>query len=124
MGISLCVIFCFSLVAFNICPLRLIFVNLINMCLGGVSPLVYPIWGSLDFLDLGEYFLIHFREVFNCYLKCFLMAFLFVFFLWGSYDLNVGVFNIVPEVLRFSSFLLIFSFFLSTSFISTILSST
>ena len=35
MGIPLCVICCFSLTAFyNICSLCLIFVNLINMCLG------------------------------------------------------------------------------------------
>jgi len=33
MGIPLCVICCFSLTAFNICSLWLIFVNLINMCL-------------------------------------------------------------------------------------------
>ena len=34
MGIPLCVICCFSLAAFNICSLCLIFVHLINMCLG------------------------------------------------------------------------------------------
>ena len=34
MGIPLCGICCFSLAAFNICSLCLIFVNLINMCLG------------------------------------------------------------------------------------------
>ena len=34
MGIPLCVISCFSLAAFNICSLCLIFVNLINMCPG------------------------------------------------------------------------------------------
>ena len=34
MGIPLCVICCFSLAAFNICSLCLIFVNLINMCFG------------------------------------------------------------------------------------------
>ena len=34
MGIPLCVIYCFSLAAFNSCSLCLIFVNLINMCLG------------------------------------------------------------------------------------------
>ena len=34
MGIPLCVICCFSLAAFNTCSLCLIFVNLINMCLG------------------------------------------------------------------------------------------
>ena len=65
----------------------------------GVSPWVYPVWDSLGFLDLGGYFLPHFREVFNYYLlKYFLMAFLFIFFFWDSYDSNVGVFNIVPEV--------------------------
>ena len=42
----------------------------------------------------------------------------------GTHDSNVGVFNIVPEALRLSSFLLIlFSFFLYVSFLSTILSS-
>ena len=65
----------------------------------GVLPWVYPVWDSLGFLDLGDYFLPHFREVFNYYLlKYFLMAFLFVFFFWDSYDLNIGAFNIVPEV--------------------------
>ena len=65
----------------------------------GVLPWVYPVWDTLGFLDLGDYFLPHFREVFNYYLlKYFLMVFLFVFFFWDSYDSNVGVFNIVPEV--------------------------
>ena len=96
MGFPLCVICCFSLAAFNICSLCLIFVNLINMCLG-VFPQVYPIWDSLYFLDLGDYLVPHFRKVFNYYLKYFLMVFLFVF-LWNSYDSNVGAFNIVPEV--------------------------
>ena len=50
------------------------------------------------------------------------MAFLFVFFFWDSYDLNVWVFHIVLEVsevvlISFDSFL---SFFLSASFISTL----
>ena len=64
-----------------------------------VSPWVYPVWDSLGFLDFGGYFLLHFREFFNYYLlKYFLMVFLFVFFFWDSYDLNVGAFNIVPEV--------------------------
>ena len=55
----------------------------------------------------------------------FFLVFLFVFFFWDSYNLNVGAFHIVLEVSRLFSFLLIcFSFFLSDSFISTILSST
>ena len=90
----------------------------------GVLPWVYPVWDSLGFLDLGDYFLPHFREVFNYYLlKYFLMVFLFVFFFWDSYDSNVGAFNTVPEI---SEVVLISfnSFFLSASFISTILSST
>ena len=70
---------------------------------------VYPV-GDSGFLDLGDYFLPHFREVFNYYLlKYFLMAFLFVFL--DSYDSNVGAFNIVPEVSEIVLFLLIrFSF--------------
>ena len=85
MGIPLCVICCFSLAAFNICSLCLI---------------------SLGFLDLGGYFLPHFREFFNyCLLKYFLMVFLFVFFFWDSCDSNIGAFNIVQRSLRFSSFI-------------------
>ena len=34
----------------------------------GVSPWVYPVWDSLGFLDLSDYFLPHFREVFKYYL--------------------------------------------------------
>ena len=65
----------------------------------GISPWVYPVWDSLGFLDLHDYFIPQLREVFNYYLlKYFLMAFLFVFFFWDSYDSNVGAFSIVPEV--------------------------
>ena len=46
MGIPLCVICCFSLAAFNICSLCLIFVNLINMCLG-VFHLGFTLFGAL-----------------------------------------------------------------------------
>ena len=90
MGIPLCVICGFSLAAFNVCSLCLIFVNLINMCLG-VFHLGFVLFGTLGFLDLGDYFLPY-------HLKYFLMTFLFVFFFWDSYDSNVGAFNIVPEV--------------------------
>ena len=67
-----------------------------------VEPWVYPVLDSLCFLDLGDDFLPHFREVFNYYL---LKYFLMVFF-WDSYDSNVGEFNIVPEV----SEIVLFSF--------------
>ena len=92
----------------------------------GVLPWVYPLWDSLDFLDLGGYFLPYFREVFSYYLlQYFLMTFLFIFFFWDSYDSNVGMFHIVPEVpevvlISFDSF-----FFFPLCFIySTTLSST
>ena len=73
----------------------------------GILPWVYLVWDSLGFLDLGDYFLPHFKEVFNYYLKYFLMPFLFVFFFWDSYDSNVGALNIVPQALTLYSFLLI-----------------
>ena len=64
----------------------------------GVSPWFYPVLDSLGFLDLGDYSFPQIREVFSYYLlKYFLMTFVFVFFLWDSYDSNVEVFNIVPE---------------------------
>ena len=97
----------------------------------GVLPWIYPVWDSLGFLDLGNYFLPHFREVFNYYLlKYFLMIFLFVFFFWDSYDSNVGLFNIVPEVseivlISFNSFFLFplwFIYFYILSSTSLILS--
>ena len=87
-------------------------------------PWVYPVWDSLGFLDLGDNFLPHFREVFNYdLLKYFLMAFLFVLLFCDSYGSNIWAFTIAPEV---SEVVLIsFTyFFLSASFISTILSST
>ena len=95
----------------------MIFVNLINMCLG-VFHLGFILFGTLCFLDLGDYFLPHFREVFNYFLlKYFLSVFLFVFFFWDSYDSNVVVFHSVPEVsevvlISFNSFFLSASFFL------------
>ena len=92
----MCVIGCFSLAAFNICSLCLIFVNLINMCLG-VFHLGFILFGILGFLDLCDYFLPHFRKVFSYYLlEYFLMTFLVVFFFLDSYDSNVGAFHFVP----------------------------
>ena len=46
MAVPLCVICCFSFAAFNICSLCLIFVNLINMCLG-VFCLGFILFGTL-----------------------------------------------------------------------------
>ena len=72
------------------------------ICVLGCFALGLSCFELFEILDLGDYFLAHFREVFNYYLlKYFLMVFLFVFFFWDSYDSNVGVFNIVPEVSEF-----------------------
>ena len=46
MGVPLCAICCFSLAAFNICSLCLIFVNLTNMCVG-VFCLGFILFGTL-----------------------------------------------------------------------------
>ena len=94
MGIPLYVIFCYSLAAFNIFSLYLIFVSLINVswC---VFPRVYPVWDSVCFLGLGDCFLSHVREVFNYNLfKYFLRPFLFLFFFWDPYNSNVGAFSV------------------------------
>ena len=55
MGIPLWVICCFSLAAFNICSLCLIFDNLINMCLG-VFCLGFILLGLSGFLRFGWLF--------------------------------------------------------------------
>ena len=98
----------------------------------GVSPWVYPVWDPLGFLDLSDYFLPHFREVFNYFLlKYFLMVFLIIFFFWDSYDSNVVAFNIVLEVseivfISFNSFFFFppwFTYFYILSSTSLILSS-
>ena len=125
MGIPLCVICCFSLAAFNICSLCLIFVSLINMYLG-VFHLGFILVGTLwvSWTWVTDYFPPHLRKVFNYYLlKCFLMLFLFVFF-WDTSESNVGVFNIVPEVsevvfislIFFNFFPLCFSYFQHSTF--------
>ena len=51
MEFSLYVTCCFSLAAFSVLSLCLVFVSFINMHLG-VSPWVYPVWNSLLLLDL------------------------------------------------------------------------
>ena len=63
MGISLCIICCFSLASFNICSLCLIFINLINMCLWVFhlqfilfwTLWVSWIWVAISFPILGKF---------------------------------------------------------------------
>ena len=74
MGIPLCVIYCFSLAAFNICSLCLIFVNLINMflgvfCLGFIlfgTLWVSWIWVTISFPILGKFSTIISSSIFSC----------------------------------------------------------
>ena len=89
----------------------------------GVLPWIYPVWDSLGFLDLGDYFLPHFSEVFNYYLPKY---FSWSFFLSSSGTPMIrmlGGLSLSQRSLMLSSFFFN-SFFLYVSFISTILSST
>ena len=50
-------------------------------------------------MDLGDYFLPHFREVFNYYLlKYFLMVFLFVFFFWDPEEYFAKSLQLCPTL--------------------------
>ncbi|KAB0343601.1 hypothetical protein FD754_020527 [Muntiacus muntjak] len=69
----------------------------INFLFHTRGSLVDSIYRGLVFVSIQPIFV--FWEVFSYYLlEYFLMAFLFVFFFWDSYDSNVGAFHIVPEV--------------------------
>ena len=96
---SLCVICCFSLTAFNICSVCLIFFNFINMYLG-VFRLGFILIGSLwvSWIWVAIFFPILWKFSTIISSSIFSWSFFFVFFFWDSYDLNVGTFNIVPEV--------------------------
>ena len=73
MGIPLCVICCFSLAAFNICSLCLIFVKLTNMCFGVFHLgfiLFETLWVSwalviISFLILGKFSTIISSSIFS-----------------------------------------------------------
>ena len=126
MGIPLCVICSFCLTASHICSLCLIFVNLINMCLGvfHLGFILFGIlwvswtWVTISFPIGGKFSTIISSGIFS-----------WSFFLSSSRTTMIqmlGCLTLFQRSLRLSSFLLIlfFSFFLSASFISTILSST
>ena len=84
------------------------------LCVWHVCPWVYLVWDSLDFLDLGSYFLSYVKEVFGYNLfKYIFRAFLFLFFFCDPYNLTVGVFNVVPGVSEIVLiFFIIFSLFI------------
>ena len=120
MGIPLYVLCYFSLAAFNICSLCLIFVNLINMCLG-VFCLRFILFGTLwvswtsviiSFLILGMFSTIIPPSIFS-----------WSFFLSSSSGIPMiqmlGHLTLSQKSLRLSSFLLIsFSVFLSVSYVT------
>ena len=93
MGIPLYAICCFSLVAFSIFSLFLSFVSLITMCFD-VFLLEFILYGTLCASWMSDSFLFHVREVFRYYL---FRPFLSLFF-HDPYNVNVGVFDVVPEV--------------------------
>ena len=97
MGVPLYVIYCFSFVIFNILSLSFSqFDYYVSQC---VPPCIYPDWNDLHFLDLVDCFLSHVREIFGYYfLKYFRKSFLSVFFFLDPYNVNIGAFNVVPEV--------------------------
>ena len=94
MGSPLCVICCFSLAAFNICSLCLIFISLINMCFGAFwlgfilfgALWVSWTWVAISFPILGKFSAVISSSIFSC-----------PFFFWDTYDSNVGVVNIVNQ---------------------------
>ena len=127
MGIPLCVIcylfFPLLLLIFALCVW---FLLLWLICVLGCFALGLSCLYFSGFLWFGWLFLPYFREMFYYYLLNYsLMSFLFVFVFWDTYDSNVGAFNIVPkisEVVLSFIYLLFLFFFLSASFIPTILS--
>ena len=109
MEVPLYVICCFSLVAFNILSLYLIFVSLITMCFG-LFLIGFILAGTLcvSWAWLTN-FLSHVREVFRYYLfRYFLRSFLSLFSFWEPYNANVGAFNVIRGLLGcFHSFFFI-----------------
>ena len=118
MGIHLCVVCCFSLAAFNICSLCLIFVNLINMCLGvfcHVFILLGALWVSLTSVTISFPILRKFSTIISS------SIFSWPFFLSSSSGTPMiqilWCFILSQRSLRLSSFLLILFSFLPLCFI-------
>ena len=60
---------------------------------------VYPTWDSLLLLDMVDYFLSPVREVFSYYLFKFFLGSLSLSSLFRDrYNVNIGAFNVAPEV--------------------------
>ena len=114
MGIPLCVICYFSLAAFNICSLCLIFINWINMCLE-VFHLGFILFGTLwvswtwvaiSFPILGTFSTIISSSIFS-----------WPFFLSSSGSPMIQMLGCLTLSQRLSSFLLILFFYFPLCFI-------
>ena len=96
MGFLLYVTCCFSLAAFNILSLHLVFVNLISMCLG-IFLLGFILYGTLcaswTWLTISLSMLGKFSTIISS--KIFSFPSLFLFFFWDPYNSNGGAFDIV-----------------------------
>ena len=108
MGTPLCVICCFSLAAFNICSLCLIFVNLINMRLGMLQLrliLFGILWVSWAWVTISFSILRKFSTIISS------SIFSWPFFLSSSSGTPMirmlGCWTLSQRSLRLSSFLLI-----------------
>ena len=121
MGFPSYITYCFSLAAFNILSLCLIFVSLISMCLWCVSPWIYPLcaswtWLTTSFSMLGKISTVISSKIFS---------YPFFFSSSGTPIILMLVCLILSQrSLRLSSVLFIlFTLFCSSKVISTILSS-
>ena len=112
MGIPLCFICCFSLAAFNICSLCLIFANLINMCLE-VFCLGFILFGTLWFSWNWVATSFHILGTFSTITSS--SIFPWSFFLSSSSGTPMirmlGCLTLSQRSLRLSSFVLIFFLF-------------
>ena len=118
MGIPLCVICCFSLAAFNICSLCLIFVNLINMCLGVFHLgfiLFGTLWVSWTWLIISFPILRKFSTIITS--SIFSWSFFFSSYSGTPMTQMLGHLTLTQRALWLSSFLLIIFFFFPLCFI-------
>ena len=124
MGFPLYVTCCFSLAAFNILSLYLVFVSLISMCLG-MFLLGLILYGILYLLDWIDYFLFRAGEIFSYILFKKNLSCPFFFYSSETPIIRILVHLIFSQrSLRLSPVLFIlFTLFCSSEVISTILSS-
>ena len=124
MGFPFYVTCCFSLAAFNILSLYLVFVSLISMCLG-MFLLGFILYGILYLLDWIDYFLFRAGEIFSYILFKKNLSCPFFFYSSETPIIRILVHLIFSQrSLRLSSVLFIlFTLFCSSEAIFTFLSS-